>query len=95
MKRYRFNDGHEITSKLEPNEILNRMNRLDWLRVITEEYEEGTGYEICKKALKAYDKVDNFTGIIRLTITEKDFLGYMLEENNDKRTIEVINYYIR
>ncbi len=96
MKRYTFTNGYQITSNLTANEVLERMNRLDWLRVLTEGYEDGEGKSICEKAVKAYNKKDNFTGIIRLTVLEKDFLGYMLEnEFNTDKDIEVIRFYIR
>lgn len=93
MKRYRFNDGHEITTSLPIEEVLKRMQRLDTLRVLTEGYEEGEGVNICKKALRAYDK-ESFTGIIRLTFTEKDFLGYLLEDEMlDEADREAIRFY--
>lgn len=95
MIRLTWSDGYSITTKLTKSEALKRMERLDWLRVLTEGYEDGEGYSICKKALKAYNKKENFTGIIRLTFSEKDFLGYMLENNNDDKDIETINYYLR
>lgn len=96
MHTYRFTDGHIITSKLGIDEVLKRMNRLDWLRVLTEGYEDGEGKSICDKALKAYDKTDNFTGIIRLTFLEKEFLSYRLEDNmNTQKDIETIMYYMR
>lgn len=95
MKIYTFTDGSKVTSRLEGKEVIKRMNRLDTLRVLTEGYTEGDGASICKKALKAYNKLEGFTGIIRLNNLEKDFLGYMLEsdmlDNDDK---EVINYYL-
>ncbi len=96
MKRYTFTNGYQITSNLTANEVLERMNRLDWLRVLAKGYEDGEGKSICEKAVKAYNKKDNFTGIIRLTVLEKDFLGYMLEnEFNTDKDIEVIRFYIR
>lgn len=96
MRKYRFVDGHEVTTKLSLDEMLKRMNRLDWLRVLTEGYESGEGKSICDKALRAYDKTENFTGIIRLTAIEKDFLGYMLEDSmNTEKDIETIRYYLK
>lgn len=96
MRRIRFNDGHEVTTKLEVNEVMTRMNRLNTLRVLTEGYTDGEGRSICDKALKAYNKKDSFTGIIRLTFLEKDFLGYLLESDmNDEEDIETIRFYIR
>lgn len=96
LKTYKFKDGHTITSKLSPEEVMKRMKRLDWLRVLTEGYEDGEGASICKKALQAYDKTDNFTGIIKLNILEKDFLGYMLENTfNSDKDIEVIKFYLK
>lgn len=96
MHTYRFTDGHVTTSKLDINEVLKRMNRLDWLRVLTEGYEDGEGKSICNKALKAYNKAENFTGIIRLTFLEKEFLSYRLEDSmNTQKDIETIMYYIK
>ena len=96
LKTYKFKDGHTITSKLSPEEVMKRMQRLDWLRVLTEGYEEGEGASICRKALQAYNKTDNFTGIIKLNATEKDFLGYMLEgEFNSEKDNDTIKFYLR
>lgn len=96
MNTYRFTDGHTINSKLSKEEVLKRMNRLDILRVMTEGYEEGEGYNICQKALRAYNKTDPFTGIIRLNILEKDFLSYCLEDEFiDDEEREIVNFYIR
>ena len=97
MRRLTFSDGHQITTMLSTDEVLKRMSRLDWLRVLTEGYDEGVGRDICRKAIRAYNKTDNFTGVIRLTPIEKDFIGYMLEDefNSDDRDVEVLNYYLR
>lgn len=94
---YTFSDGHTCTSYLGAKELSTRMQRLDWLRVLTEGYTEGEGYSICQKAIRAYNKRDNFTGIIRLTLTEKDFLGYMAADpmNDDPMDKEVFWYYLR
>lgn len=95
MKKYEFNDGHVYTSKLGKDELLKRMNRLDILRVLTEGYEYGTGREICKKAIRAYNKEENFTGIIRLNLIEKDFLSYCLESDMTEKEIETIKFYLK
>lgn len=96
MKRYTFSDGHTITSNLSAEEVMRRMNRLDVLRVITEGYESGPGYSIYRKALRAYNKTDNFTGVIHLTFAEKDWLSYLLENDMLRQEdIDTINYYIR
>lgn len=96
MKTYKFTNGDIITSNLNSKELMKRMRRLDVLRVLTENYETGVGTNICKKALAAYNKMDNFTGIIRLTKTEKEFIGYMLEnEFNNEEDIEVLKFYLR
>lgn len=71
------------------------MNRLNHLRVLTEEYTDGEGKAICKKAVRAYHKAKNFTGIIHLTIHEKDFLGYLLEGERTKEDIETIQFYLK
>lgn len=96
MYKYTFSDGHTTTSNLSRNEIAKRMDHLNTLIVITEQYEDGPGQRICQKALNAYNKSDNFTGIIRLTFAEKDWLSYLLENDMlPKKDIDVINYYIR
>ena len=73
-----------------------RLQRLETLILLTEQHESGEGRSICKKALRAYNNTNNFTGIIRLTVLEKDWLGYLLESDMyDKEDIECINFYIR
>lgn len=95
MRKLTFTDGHQITTKLSNDEILKRMRRLDTLRVLTEQHENEEGKNICKKAIKAYNKQDNFTGIIRLTFSEKDWLSYMLESDFiDREEEETIKFYI-
>ena len=96
MKKYTFKDGTVVTSKLSANEMIKRMNRLDTLRVLTEGFTEDVGMGICKKALRAYNKLSGFTGIIRLTQIEKEFLDYMLEDNFlDDVDRETIKYYTK
>ena len=96
MKRYTWEDGYSITSKLSIKEVVKRMNRLDTLRVLTEQSECEIGKSICKKALNAYNKKDNFTGVIRLTNLEKDWLSYMLESDfNTEEDIKTIKFYCR
>lgn len=97
MKRYTFKDGHQITSNLTAQEILKRMQRLDWLRVMTEQLENETYQNICKKAVKAYDKKNNFTGIIRLTDYEKEMLQIIRDENEYllEEEKEVLDFYTK
>lgn len=97
MKQYTFSDGHQITSNLSAEEVINRMNRLSTLIANVEGYESGTGLSIYNKAVRAYNKSDNFTGVIHLTFTEKDWLSYLLNDGNMLRPkdVEVINYYLR
>lgn len=97
MKKYTFNDGHQITSNLPAKEILKRMRRLDVLRVLTEQLEDETYQNICKKAIKAYDKEDNFTGIIRLTDYEKEMLQIIRDENIhiDEEDKEALDFYTK
>ena len=97
MKRYTFNDGHQITSNLTAKEVLKRMRRLDVLRVLTEEIEDETYQNICKKAIKAYNKKDNFTGIIRLTPYEKEMLMIIREDNRyiTEEDKEVLDFYTK
>ena len=97
MYKYTFPNGEVVHSTLDVKEMCDRMQRLDALRVLTEGYEDGEGLSICKKALKAYNKVDNFTGIIRLTLPEKDFLDLMLHEDEflSDEEKEVCRYYSR
>lgn len=95
MGTYTFTDGFECTSRLDQSELDKRMKRLDNLRVLTEEYTEGEGKAICDKALRAYHKAKNFTGIIHLTIHEKDFLGYLLEGTVTEDDVETIRFYLK
>lgn len=95
MYKYIFND-EIITSQLEKEEMLKRMRRLDTLRVLTEQYDCEEMKNICKKALKAYDKANDFTGVIRLTNAEKDTLAYRLEDeflNEEEK--ETIQFYCK
>lgn len=96
MKKYTFSNGDVVTSELNKEELIKRTRRLDTLRVMTEGYDRGEGLKICKKALRAYNKVKGFTGIIRLTTTEKDFIGCMRERSflTDEEK-EVINFYTK
>lgn len=96
MKKYTFSNGDVITSELNADELTKRMRRLDLLRVMTEGYESGEGLNIYNKAIRAYNKVNNFTGIIRLTLLEKDFIGYMRERSflTDEEK-DLINFYTR
>lgn len=92
MKKYTFANGDIMTSELSADELMKRLRRLDILRVMTEQHECKEGRNICKKALNAYNKMNGFTGIIRLTFFEKDWLSYMLESdmlsNEDRKVIE-------
>lgn len=93
---YRFSTGELVKTNLLAKEMLKRMKRLDTLRVLTEQHECEEGKSICKKALKAYNKLDGFTGIIRLTFSEKDWLAYMLEDEFiDDEDRECIEFYVR
>lgn len=83
--------------KITVQEAKKRYNRLDTLRVLTEGYEEGEGYNIYQKAFRAENKsTEEFTGIIRFTATEKDFLGYILSDNEylDEYEKEILRFYI-
>lgn len=96
MYEYIFSNGEIITSRLKKEEMLKRMRRLDVLRVLTEQYECEEMENICKKASKAYDKADDFMGIIRLTNVEKDCLAYRLEDELlSEEEIEAIEFYCK
>lgn len=51
---YKFNDGSVYTSKLKRDEFLERLDRLDWLRVMTEGYEGGEGENMLEKDFLSY-----------------------------------------
>ena len=94
MFKYTFSNGDVVTSSLRKDELLKRMRRLDTLRVLTEQFDCKEGRSICRKALQAYNKVNNFTGIIRLTFSEKDWLGYLLDSDMlDAEDRECIKFY--
>ena len=97
MYKYTFNDGHQITSMLPVNEVNKRMKRLSHLIVLLEDFDEGSVFnDIYKKAVRAYNKTDNFTGMIRLTFTEKDNLGYLLDSKyNTPEDVAVLKYYLK
>jgi hypothetical protein len=97
MYKYTFNDGHQITSMLPANEVNKRMKRLAHLIMLLEGFDEGSVFNgIYKKAVRAYDKTDNFTGTIHLTFTEKDNLGYLVDrEINTPEDTAVLKYYLR
>lgn len=95
-RKYMLSGGYTITSNLSSaDEIMKRRRRLSTLCVITEQNDCKEGQSICKKALRAYNKIENFTGIVRLTPVEKDWLSYKLESDflsNEGR--EVVKFYI-
>lgn len=96
MRKYTFSNGDIMTSKLHAKELMKRLRRLDTLRVMVEQNDCEEGRNICKKALRAYNKMENFTGIIRLTFLEKDWLSYKLEDGFlDEEDREVIEFYIK
>lgn len=97
MYRYTFNDGHQITSELPASEVNKRMARLSHLIMLLEGFDEGCVFNnIYKKALRAYNKTDNFTGTIHLTFNEKDNLGYLLgRQMNTPEDEAVLKYYLR
>lgn len=96
MKKYTFKNGDVMISKLSSDELMQRIRRLDTLRVMTEQHECKEGRNICKKALNAYNKKEQFTGIIKLTGLEKDWLSYMLESDmlSDENR-KVIEFYTK
>lgn len=96
MRLITFASGEQIKTNLSNNEVIKRRKRLNILIVMTELYEIGDGVSICKKALNAYNKKDNFTGIIRLKNNEKDFLGYRLDSDFiSEEEKEIIKFYTK
>lgn len=91
MNKYTLINGEVHKSKLSPASFTAKYRRLDTLRVIIEGNESKVGLAIYNKVINALNK-DVFTGIIRLTFTEKDFLSYYLESDmlsvKDKYVIE-------
>lgn len=81
-------------TKLTKEEAEDRLDKLSWLIYWFEGHESGTGHNIWQKAYKAYNKVNDFTGIIRLTKYEKEFISYMLDSKPiSKKEIEIIRFY--
>lgn len=72
-------------SKLE---LSNRKYNLYRLMMMTEGFDGGEGKKIHDKCERALEKMP-FTGIIRLNIHEKDFIGYM-KENSEFYTADEI-----
>lgn len=94
--KYTFANGDVVISSLPQDKLLDRMRRLDQLRVLVEQNESDVAQSICKKALRAYNNTSNFTGIIRLSQRETDWLSYLLESDmlTDKSR-DVVNFYIK
>lgn len=83
-----------IVTKLDIFEAKKRLDRLNTLIVLVEGYDDGEGKSIYDKALRAYEKYDNFTGVIRLSNSEKDWLSYLLEcDMISEKERKVIKYY--
>ena len=94
MKTVTFKSGEIFTTNLEPAEMMRRMNRLSLLIAAMEGRSENEDYyRIYKKAVKAYNKKDNFTGIIRLTSYEKEMLDYLDEDMMPEKELEAIRFY--
>ena len=94
MKTVTFKSGEIFTTNLEPAEIMKRMNRLSWLIVEMEERTENESYRrIYEKAVRAYNKKNGFTGIIRLTNYEKEMLDYLDEDMMPEKELEAIRFY--
>lgn len=94
MFKITFKSGRVMETKLEVKEVIARLDRLYALVSICEAY-EGCGASICAKALKAAEKNNNFTGIIRLTSTEKEFLSYLLEGSMGDENRKVVDFYTK
>lgn len=94
-----LSNGSQVTTKLSREEAVKRFNLLDSLIVLTEGYQYGHGVTICQKAVKAYYKSNDFTGIIRLNNLEKEFLMYILDNDEfgylDDDDIECLKFYSR
>ena len=60
MKKYTFTNGDVMTSELHAEELMKRLRRLDTLRVMVEQNDCEEGRSICKKALRAYNKMENY-----------------------------------
>lgn len=87
--------------------------RLEYLKITTEQMEIGCGFSICCKVRKALSKLDNssienpFTGIIRLNVSEKDYIegivndlqeqlnNPLLNKTEIMESISLIEYFIK
>ena len=88
--------GEKYKSNLPMDKFCEVFYRLCYLMVLTEEYDDEVYKNIHRKAKRAFDKMDGFTGIIRLTTLEKDFLGALLEDELlDDEYKKVIKHYIK
>ena len=97
MAKYRvtFKSGEVYTTDLDTKEMIKRMNRLDLLRVATEQLQDNPVYRnIYKKAEAAYNKYENFTGIVRLTQYEKENLAYLPHEYMSDEELNAIKFYM-
>lgn len=71
--------------------------RLEYLKITTEQMEIGCGFSIYCKVRKALSKLDNssienpFTGIIRLNVSEKDFIEDIVKKQQEWINIPSMN----
>ena len=94
MRMITFRDGRVMHSHLTDREVLKRLNRLNKLIILVEQNDCPEAQSIYNKATNTYKNNKNFTGIIRLSTAEKDWLSYKLEcEFNSEEDVECIAFY--
>ena len=83
-----------ITSYLPWNDVQARLKRLDSMISLLEGFDSGEYAKLYKRFYKAYNTKDNFTGIVRLSSSEKELLGYLWEsELLSKSDQEALEFY--
>ena len=82
---------------MEFKKLQKRIELLSHLIDVVEENESDIAKSILKKAVRAYNKpVKEFTGIIRLTSAEKDFLSYYMEcEHISPYCVEAVKHFAK
>ena len=83
-----------ITSQLPWNEVQKRLKRLDSMISLLEGFDIGEYAKLYRRFYNAYITKDNFTGIVRLSSSEKELLGYLWEsELLSKSDQEALEFY--
>lgn len=92
-RKITFTDGTYLITSISSDQVLQRLDRLSTLMDITKDAQDDVSKSIFDKAKVAYDKVEDFTGVIRLTAAEKKHLKSIDESKLTEEQSDVIHFY--